>query len=115
MGRKHAMKIHRSVCFLVFVWAATAFGQGTVNVVSDRDRVTPDYYAFLIDVSGSMAGKEGHPVIFPRVIEEASRFIRSLPAGTTVYVVPFAESVRDTREFVILKLGGGDDAIAYLN
>jgi hypothetical protein len=72
-------------------------------------------YMFLIDVSGSMNGIGGHPRIFPEVATTVSSFIGRLDAGTTIYFVPFAERIREIRQFTIH--GPADVAVAkaYLN
>jgi len=60
-------------------------------------------YLFLIDVSGSMDGHgSGHPtVIFPKVKNAISGFLRTVEPGTTVYFAPFAEKIREIRPFVL--------------
>jgi hypothetical protein len=58
-------------------------------------------YVFLIDVSRSMV-RPAPRNIFPRVIETITSFIKDgLDPGSTIYVIPFADNVRETREFAV--------------
>lgn len=83
--------------------ASAVQGQAPVRSmpIANNGRLTIDY-VFLIDVSGSMAeNKPGRGPIFSRVIQTISDYVAQLDAGSTVFVIPFAESVRPTREFII--------------
>jgi von Willebrand factor type A domain. len=55
-----------------------------------------------------------HKQIFPQVIDTVAGFIRQLEGGTTVYIMPFAGSVIDTKEFAITGSDDNERAIAYL-
>lgn len=56
---------------------------------------------FLIDVSGSMAGRNGAPNIFPRVQEAILQFVAGLDPDSHLYFFPFDDSIHDERDFTI--------------
>lgn len=72
-------------------------------------------YAFLVDVSGSMAGGAGHPNIFPRVRSAVKEFISALEPGTTLFFLPFADSIREIRSFSIQAYPDTVAVMAYVD
>jgi len=58
-------------------------------------------YAFLVDVSGSMAGQMGHTNIFPSVQNAIQQFVLSLEPGSSVFFFPFDDRIREMIEFSI--------------
>ncbi|MBI4547104.1 MAG: VWA domain-containing protein, partial [Ignavibacteriae bacterium] len=72
-----------------------------VKVGIAQPELTAVDYAFLVDVSGSMAGQKGHTNIFPTVQSALQQFVRSLEVGSTVFFFPFDDRIREMKEFSI--------------
>lgn len=96
--------------------AALLLAIGTPNATAQGSPQGPAEigYVFVIDVSGSMSGEAGHVNIFPQVIATITQFVRTLPSGTTVFVLPFQGHVVDWREFNIRRSQDIDAVDSYL-
>lgn len=107
--------LRRRVVIFVLLAATAAHTQpATTRPVPSTERIRIDY-VFLIDVSKSMIGAGNHENIFPGVIKTISGFVDRLEAGTTVYVIPFAEAVGEAKEFTINERADLADVVAYLH
>lgn len=79
--------------FIVFVLLS--------STLQPQQKIPSVDYAFLVDVSGSMAGQMGHTNIFPSVQNAIQQFVRSLEIGSTVFFFSFDDRIREMRDFSI--------------
>jgi hypothetical protein len=95
-----------ALLLLAFVASPTATVGGQQGAATD--------YVFLVDVSGSMAGKAGGVNIFPGVQKAISDFVAQVTPGSRVFVLPFEARIRETRRFQIQSAADIRDAQNYI-
>ena len=74
-------------------------------------------YVLLIDISGSMVGFNGSPVIFDEVKDSAKTFVDSLARGSNLVIIPFGNPVDPDaiRQFTLDGSGGRLAARNYID
>jgi hypothetical protein len=75
--------------------AAGGSGDGTAGTqTASSPGVNPVYdYALLIDISRSMSGGGGNQNIFPEVKSAIVDYLRSIPAGANIRIIPFSGQI----------------------
>lgn len=72
-------------------------------------------YVFLVDVSKSMNGFGGTPVIFPQVKERLKERIRQLGEQQTIIIQPFADGLLPGRRFTMREDADRQAALAFVD
>lgn len=72
-------------------------------------------YVFLVDVSKSMNGFGGSPVIFPQVKERLKERIRQLGEQQTIIIQPFADGLLPGRRFTMRGEADRQAALAFVD
>lgn len=95
--------------------APASAGDSTLASAPGEDPVYD--YVLLIDISGSMVGVTGTPVIFDKVKDSAKEFVDSLARGSNVVIIPFGNPVNPDaiRTFTLDGSGGRADARNYID
>ena len=91
---------------------------GDTPVLASAPGQDPLYdYVLLIDISGSMIGITGTPVIFNEVKDSAKEFVHSLARGSNVVIIPFGNPVNPDaiRQFTLDGSGGRLAARNYID